>query len=103
MKDDLELKVLFDECIEFWGLEKQLRMLQEECGELIVAISHFIRERPGSIENLIEELADVKLMSEHIINAVGKEKVMGIFDYKSDRTANRLKNSKEKMHGSQRN
>ena len=53
MKDDLELKVLFDECIEFWGLEKQLRMLQEECGELIVAISHFIRERPGSIENLI--------------------------------------------------
>jgi NTP pyrophosphatase (non-canonical NTP hydrolase) len=102
MKDDLELQNLYAECVEFWGLERQLRMLQEECGELIVAVSHFLRERPDGLENLIEELADVKLMGEQITSYVGKDNVMKILDYKSDREASRLKESKERKHGNQR-
>jgi len=94
MKDDSELQDLYSECIKFWGLEKQLRMLQEECGELVVAISHFLRERPGGIENLTEELADVKLMGDQITSYIGKESVMNVLDYKSDRLAGRLKKRK---------
>jgi len=97
MKDSLELQVLYDECIEFWGPERQLRMLQEECGELIVAISHFLRERTGGLENLIEELADVKLMGDQIISYIGKDSVLHVLDYKSDRTANRLEESKNRV------
>lgn len=99
MKDSLELNTLYYECIEFWGPERQLRMLQEECGELIVAISHFLRERPGGLENLTEELADVRLMGDQITSYVGKEKVMDVIDYKSDRVADRLKKGKEKRYG----
>lgn len=36
-------------------------MAQEECGELIVAISHYQRAR-GTINDLIEEIADVEIM-----------------------------------------
>ena len=96
---NLELQILYSECIEFCGVNKQLRMLQEECGELIVAISHFLRERPGGLENLTEELADVKLMGDQIASYIGKEKVMGVLDYKSDRVAERLKKGKEKKYG----
>ena len=99
MKDDLELQVLYDECVEFWGPERQLRMLQEECGELVVAISHFLRERPGGLENLTEELADVKLMGDQITSYIGKDRVMEVLDRKSDRVAGRLKRGKEKKYG----
>lgn len=41
-----------------WGSTAQLRMVQEECGELIAEINRFERGR-ASIDALCEEAADV--------------------------------------------
>lgn len=48
--------------IRKWGKDAQLNVLQEECGELIVAISHLKRMRPNAMKEFIEELADVNIM-----------------------------------------
>lgn len=45
--------------INAFGFHESMRLLQEECGELSVAISHHCRDRLGSDEELIEELTDV--------------------------------------------
>ena len=45
---------------EKFGSENQLRMLQEECAELIVAVSKYFRY--NTTEELIEEGVDVELM-----------------------------------------
>jgi NTP pyrophosphatase (non-canonical NTP hydrolase) len=85
--------------MDFWGLRRQLRMTQEECGELIIAISHFIRGRKNSIDNLIEELADTQLMLNQIIHHVGEDKVKAIIDIKSDYVKRKLEEAKEKANG----
>lgn len=41
-----------------WGIEAQLRMVQEECGELVAAINQFDRKRITH-DTLAEEVADV--------------------------------------------
>lgn len=48
--------------IEKYGHAAQLRQLQEECAELIVAVNHYFRQRRNSREELIEEVADVTIM-----------------------------------------
>ncbi|MDR1946416.1 MAG: hypothetical protein LBQ51_04535, partial [Desulfovibrio sp.] len=48
--------------LQKWGLEAQLRQLQEECAELIVAVSHLIRNRSGAIDAVSEEMADVRII-----------------------------------------
>lgn len=45
-----------------WGTERQMVIAMEECGELTAAISHFMRERPGSVSELAEEIADMELV-----------------------------------------
>ena len=56
---------------QHYGMSYTCQIAMEECGELIAAISHFLRMRPGALENLAEELADVRLMSERIISQFG--------------------------------
>lgn len=68
MKPDEERQILKD-AIDTFGIKNQLDMLQEECAELIVAISHYKRGRPGSSINLSEEIADVHIMMNQIILA----------------------------------
>lgn len=48
--------------IKKFGNAAQLRQLQEECAELIVAVNHYFRKRPQAREELIEEVADVTIM-----------------------------------------
>lgn len=52
-----------------YGFEHQSRILQEECGELIVAASKMNRygENLTVRENFIEELADVTIMIEQMV------------------------------------
>lgn len=45
--------------INRYGHDAQFRQLQEECNELAVATSHYLRKREGSKNEMIEELADV--------------------------------------------
>jgi len=54
---------LFRRIIDKYGVEGQILMIIEECSELILAISHYNRERV-SREAVIEEIVDVTIMLE---------------------------------------
>lgn len=80
-------KELYKKIIAKNGKEHQLRQLQEECAELITAVSHYLRkDRQEDKENLLEELADVSIMFEqlpfllddedlHMIEKIKQEKI----------------------------
>lgn len=53
---------------EHYGEGAQLDILQEECAELIQAVSKIRREIPNAYENFIDELADVSIMIEQMIS-----------------------------------
>ena len=93
IKEDLEQ--LYRDCVEFWGANRQIRMLQEECGELIVASSHYLRSRKSGLEEIIEELADVQLMVNQIKMFIGEDKVKDVMDIKSDYIKRELEEEKE--------
>jgi NTP pyrophosphatase (non-canonical NTP hydrolase) len=59
--------------IDRWGLQLQLMILIEECGELIQAAAKYQSGRVGSPKNLIEEVADVSIMVDQIRCKWGKE------------------------------
>lgn len=99
MKSKKDLLKLYDDCMDFWGLRRQLRMTQEECGELVIAVSHYIRGRNNGLENLIEELADVTLMVSQITRYVGEDKVKAVMDVKSEYINKKLQEAKEKVDG----
>ena len=54
--------------LKTFGLESQLRMLQEEAAELIVAIHHKYRGRVDD-DTLLEEIADVEIMLSQVKQA----------------------------------
>lgn len=51
-----------------FGKKKQLDMIQEECAELITAISHYKRGREGALKEVVEETADVAFMIHQLMN-----------------------------------
>ena len=55
---------IYDKLIKKYGIDNQLGILQEELAELIVAVSHYKRNRKS---NIPEEIADVEIMLEQII------------------------------------
>ena len=57
---------LFDRVIEAWGETAQLDMLQEECAELIQAISKKKRGFSGTHRMISEEIADVEILTDQI-------------------------------------
>ena len=71
--DNKEIDPIVKEAIKAYGKEKQLHQTTEECGELIVAISHYLRNRPNSDEDVAEEIADVKLMVRQVELMLGIE------------------------------
>lgn len=54
-------QVVWRESIEKLGKETQSIVCMEECSELIQAISKRLRGKPGAIDNLAEEMADVTI------------------------------------------
>jgi len=90
MRKKEELNKLYRDCLKFWGLRAQARMTQEECSELILAVSHFLRGRKDSDLDVIEELADVYLMIHQMMYHFGKERVMDVVDFKSNRVKDKL-------------
>lgn len=83
--------------INFYGIDKQLDQLIEECAELIIAIRKYKRHAFVGENNLIAELGDV----ENLIQQIKIKKIRfaeGIdrnINYKVDREIERIKNSKE--------
>lgn len=85
-----EQKQIEKEAVETYGTDAQLRMLQEECGELIVAVGHYLRGRNDSLANLCEELADVRIMVEQIEIALNNPAVEEWYIRKLERLKRRL-------------
>ena len=54
----------YSEIIQTFGIERQCRQAMEECAELIQAINKAVRypNDPKRIVQLVEEIADVKIM-----------------------------------------
>jgi hypothetical protein len=91
-----ELNQLYKDCVDFWGIERQIRMMQEECAELIIAGSHFLRKRKTGYDELVEELADAQLMINQIKTFVGEDSVNKMIDKKSDYIKEKLEERRSK-------
>lgn len=62
--------------IEKWGIDAQIDMMIEECGELITALAKRNREINGTTSSeIITELADVKIVLAQLELIFGVEKV----------------------------
>ena len=80
---------ILEKAIEKYG-EKQLDQAQEELAELIVAISKYKRnENKFTISNVIEEIADVRIMLKQVMMLLDIEE----FEVKNEEISklNRLK------------
>jgi NTP pyrophosphatase (non-canonical NTP hydrolase) len=88
---------LYDRAIKKWGEMGQLDQMIEECAELIVALNKYKRmknyiaqKKEGVMENLYEELADVKLCLEQMEFMFGKDKVNATLDKKIQKFLSQL-------------
>ena len=80
--------------------ESQIDILQEECAELIQAVSKFRRGGNNPIPKILEEMADVTIMIEQVLYLLNKRTNMyelsaynayfEIFDKKLDRQIKRI-------------
>jgi NTP pyrophosphatase (non-canonical NTP hydrolase) len=88
---DEDLKDPFKEIADHYGLESQLDMLQEECAELIQAVSKYRRAKCTD-DHLAEEIADVHIMTVQIIDLLDIEfEVNNWVDRKLQRQLERIK------------
>lgn len=86
---------LLKKALDVWHVEPQLNQLQEECGELIVAINHHRRHR-NTWQHICEELADVDIMIQQFITVPETYKLFQeARERKLKRLEERLNNKKE--------
>lgn len=82
--------------LDVWGEKAQLGIAQEECGELIVAISHALRNRQECIPKFVEEVADVQVMLWQMQIMLSR---MGLTQAYADIVNNKLDRLMERMNG----
>lgn len=82
-------RAIYEAAIARWGSESQLRMVQEECGELVAAIGHLQRGR-CSAEAVAEEIADVLITAGQAALIVGEGLVAAKKAEKLERLRGRL-------------
>ena len=87
-----ERKEVYRKAMDAWGFRAQARMLQEECGELIVAVSHCLRWRANGKKEMVEELADVYIMVGQMVEYLGPDVVEHMVNCKLDRVKEKLIN-----------
>lgn len=73
---------LYDKLRDEFGVNEQIKVAQEECAELIVAISHYRRGRNHNVE---EEIADVEIMIEQLRLMFDENKINSIKEKKLER------------------
>ena len=93
--DDKIMKIADHYC-----MESQIDILQEECAELVQAVSKYKRGGDKPISNMLEEMADVSIMIEQILYLLNQQTdIIGIsaydayfafFDKKLDRQIQRI-------------
>lgn len=81
---------------QHYGLDNQLRILQEECAELIQAVSKYQRAQDAgkpilqAKTALMEEVADVSIMITQIVSVFSGKALSTIVDSKLDRQLARI-------------
>ena len=59
---EADIKIM-QTCLDQWGEKAQIGQAIEECAELIVALQKYTnRKKHGTIENILDEIADVEMM-----------------------------------------
>lgn len=81
---------LYLKAVDRWGQDAQLRMVQEECAELIVAINKWSRAMKGSGDFITEEVADVEIMCGQMRAIFGDRDIDGVKAQKLERLRRRL-------------
>lgn len=98
---------ILEDAVEIYGTEAQLRQLQEECAELIVAVNHYLRKHKEkdsyggtmALMKIIEEVADVEIMIAQLPEMFEefREAADGVKEEKLTRLAVRLEKKKMKL------
>lgn len=78
---------ILKQAIETWGVPSQVNLAQEECAELIVALSHKWRGRESDV---IGEIADVQILLDELKLIFGQEAVETVIKQKMDRLKRRI-------------
>lgn len=88
---------LYNQVINTYGIEAQVWMLIEECGELLNAFAKFRRGR-STKEDIITELADVHIMVEQMAFYFGLNEFTVEKERKLKRLRKRLDSSSLNCH-----
>jgi NTP pyrophosphatase (non-canonical NTP hydrolase) len=96
MNNDDKLRKIADH----YGMESEIDIMQEECAELVQAVSKYKRGKDDDFSHLLEEMADVMIMIEQVLylidnrmNAKGSSAYyayFAFFDKKLDRQIKRI-------------
>ena len=87
--NNLDSNKVTKQAVKFFGDSLQLMIAQEECGELIAAISQYVRGRKD-VYALAEEVADVEIMCMQLRHMIGSDIVDIEKNKKLTRLAERL-------------
>lgn len=74
-------KETFEQAIDTWGLDVQLEKAEEEAAELLLALKHY-RAGKIPIEELFDEIADVKIMIGQLNHSMNSELIDRRIDQK---------------------
>jgi NTP pyrophosphatase (non-canonical NTP hydrolase) len=87
-------KEILQTAIVLYGRQAQMDVAIEECAELINAIQKHRRGRVGDKE-VIDEIADVRIMTEQLAIIFGEEEVEARRQYKLARQQARMERDKQ--------
>jgi NTP pyrophosphatase (non-canonical NTP hydrolase) len=90
---------ILQQAIDLWGIDAQCEMIEEECLELALALQKFKRsdvDRDQKYFNIIDEIADVKIMIMQAIKIFPIDEINKRVDFKMARLADRI-NSHNKL------
>lgn len=86
-------EITLNEAIEKFGIDSQIELIIEECLELATALQKLKRKRGDTgtkLENVIDEIADVKITIKQAENIFGSEPVNERVKFKMNRLKERL-------------
>lgn len=89
-----ERQKIYENAISKWGENEQIWMAIEEMGELIASINRYRRGR-GTPLDLLEEIADVQIMSEQLAVIFGAEEIEKVKIIKLERLKGRIKDTSD--------
>ena len=92
-----DIQQICQRALDKYGRIPQLLMMQEECAEVIQAVSHLIRERTDE-EPLLLELADVALLLEQMKLMFGEDRIDEYFQAAAARLEKRLDENDETLN-----